>query len=76
MTKKYQPKYEHDAHKIAFTEFGKRGSTPEKKAERKAYAELVSKYNLNYDLFLNGKRSSEVLKSLDNLQEQINGETN
>jgi hypothetical protein len=76
MTKKYQPKYEHDAHKIAFTDFGKRGSTPEKKAERKAYAELVSKYNLNYDLFLCGKKTREVLKSLDNLQEQINGKTN
>ena len=47
---------------------------PVKQAEQKQYAEWVNEYNLNYDLFLQGKRSSEVLMSLDNLQDKINGE--
>jgi len=73
MTKKYQPKYEHDNHHICFDPFSKI-KDPVKLAEHKQYAEWVNEYNRNYDLFLQGKRSSEVLMSLDNLQDKINGE--
>jgi len=72
---KYQPKYEHDAHHICFDPISRKElKDPVKQAEQKQYAEWVNEYNLNYDLFLQGKRSSEVLMSLDNLQDKINGE--
>jgi len=75
MTKKYQPKYEHDNHHICFDPISRKElKDPVKQAERIKYAEWVSEYNRNYDLFLQGKRSSEVLMSLDNLQDKINGE--
>tara|TARA_R110001606_G_scaffold382123_1_gene543688 strand:- start:26 stop:265 length:240 start_codon:yes stop_codon:yes gene_type:complete len=75
MTNKYQTKYEHNNHKIAITDWSKSWikKNPEKFAKNKQYADWVKKYNDNFDLFLSGKRSSEVLSSLDNLQDKING---
>ena len=77
MTKKTnQTKYEHENYKIAFTEWSKSWikKNPKKFAEKKQYADWVSTYNDNLDLFLSGKRTSEVLRSLDNLQDKINGQ--
>ena len=69
MTKKYQPKYEHDYYKLDVTEIIKK---PTK--EQLEQSEIVQKYNGFYKMLLEtGKRSSEILKSLDNLQDKING---
>ena len=70
MTKKYQPKYEHDYYKLDVKDIIK---TPTKKQLEQS--EIVQTYNGYYKKLLSGDRSSEVLKSLDNLQEKINGET-
>ena len=70
MTKKYQPMYEHDGHKIDALEITKKPT--EKQIERH---KIVEEYNSYYEKLLSGDRSSELLKSLDNLQDKINGET-
>jgi hypothetical protein len=73
MKKKYQPKYDHDHLKIIFDDYGKRSRSPGAKERRKSYVNLLMHYN---DLFKHTKRTSEVVRSLDNLQDKINGKTN
>ena len=68
---KYQPKYDHTHLKLVFDDYGQRSRTPGAKERRKTYVNLLTHYN---DLFKNGKRNSEVMRSLDNLQDKINGQ--
>ena len=73
MNKKYQPKYDHDHAKLVFDDYGRRSRDPGAKEQRKNYILLCAQYNelLNH----HGKRTSEIARSLDNLQDKINGKS-
>ena len=66
---KYQPKYEHDYYKLDILELIKKPTE-----EQKNKSAVVRTYNKYYEKLLSGDRSSEVLRTLDNLQDNINGD--
>jgi len=65
----YQPKYEHDYYKLDILELIKKPTE-----EQKNKSAVVRTYNKYYEKLLSGDRSSEVLRTLDNLQDNINGD--
>jgi len=68
---KYKPKYEHDYYKVDLV-----GLIKKPTEEQKNRSAVIKTYNNYYEKLLSGDRSTEVLSTLDNLQDNINAEAN